>query len=66
MNRMFQQYKQNIENGNIQECQVVIVPDNSTSIDIKVATFKPSEFNRAEEKRKTKKLIEKYFRGEEK
>lgn len=66
MNRMFQQYKQNIENGNIQECQVIIVPDNSTSIDIKVATFKPSEFNRAEEKRKTKELIEKYFRGEEK
>ena len=66
MNRMFQQYKQNIENGNIQECQVVIVPDNSTNIDVRVATFKPSEFNRAEEKRKTKELIEKYFKGEEK
>ena len=66
MNRMFQQYKQNIENGNIQECQVVIVSDNSTNIDVRVATFKPSEFNRAEEKRKTKELIEKYFKGEEK
>ena len=66
MNKMFQQYKQNIENGNIQECQVVIVPENSTNIDVRVATFKPSEFNRADEKRKTKKLIEKYFRGEEK
>lgn len=66
MNKMFQQYKQNIENGNIQECQVVIVPDISTNIDVRVATFKPSEFNRAEEKRKTKELIEKYFKGEEK
>lgn len=66
MNGMFQQYKRNVENGNIQECQVIIVPDNSTSIDVRVATFKPREFSRAEEKRKTKELIEKYFRGEEK
>ena len=59
-------WKQSKDNSIYEECQVIIVPENSTKIDVRVATFKPSEFNRAEEKRQTKELIEKYFKGEEK
>ena len=65
MNDLFQGYKRNVDNGIYEECQVIITSDVPKSCEVKIATFNLKEFDRAREKRKTQKLIQEYYEGEE-
>lgn len=65
MNEMFQELKQKIDNAD--ECEIVITEDVPQIADVRVITFNPKEleYNRAKEKAKTKKLVDDYYKGEE-
>lgn len=59
MNAVFQEYKKQY-----QECEVVFVDDLDLGFEIKAMDFSIDErgkFNRAKEKRKTKKIIDEYY-----
>ena len=65
MNDIFQEYKRQVDNGLSTECQVVITKDIPKFVDVRIATFNPSEFNRAKEKRKTQERLKEYYEEEE-
>jgi len=65
MNEMFQEFKQKIDNAD--ECEIVITDDVPQIAEVRIMTFSPKEleYNRAKEKAKTKKLVDDYYKGEE-
>ena len=65
MNEMFQELKQKIDNAD--ECEIVITDDVPQIAEVHIMTFSPKEleYNRAKEKAKTKKLVDNYYKGEE-
>lgn len=62
MNALFQEYKRQVD-----ECAVVFVDDLELPFEVKPIEFSVDEkgkFNRAEEKRKTQKIIDEYYKQE--
>lgn len=62
MNALFQEYKRQMD-----ECAVVFVDDLELPFEVKPIEFSVDEkgkFNRAEEKRKTQKIIDEYYKQE--
>ena len=62
MNALFQEYKRQVD-----ECAVVFVDDLELPFEVKPIEFSIDEkgrFNRAEEKRKTQKIIDEYYEQE--
>lgn len=62
MNTLFQEYKRQVD-----ECAVVFVDDLELPFEVKPIEFSVDEkgkFNRAEEKRKTQKIIDEYYKQE--
>ena len=78
MNQMFQELKRNIDN-NYEPCEVQLVPEQEIEqpyeLDVmtvetdkkgkmSVKTAKKKKYNRAKHKRKTKKIVKRYYGGE--
>lgn len=62
MNALFQEYKRQVD-----ECMIVFVDDLELPFEVKPIEFSVNEkgkFNRAEEKRKTQKIIDEYYKQE--
>ena len=62
MNALFQEYKRQVD-----ECTIVFVDDLELPFEVKPIEFSIDEkgrFNRAEEKRKTQKIIDEYYEQE--
>ena len=62
MNALFQEYKRQVD-----ECAVIFVDDLESPFEVKPIEFSIDEkgrFNRAEEKRKTQKIIDEYYEQE--